>query len=142
MPNVEGFTPTVLWTTIYGFIALCILITVVLTAEEKIRKLRQYKKEKRASEQPGLADEISQKVISQLEPRLHEIEEKLDKDKTRLDNHERMISDAKQTNDDIRTGLRAYGKTMLVLLDYGDFGESKELIEAKNELNKFLAERF
>ena len=28
MPTVEGFTPNVLWTTVYGLLAMCILFMV------------------------------------------------------------------------------------------------------------------
>lgn len=141
MPNVEGLTPSVLWTTLYGFIALCLLVTVVLTAWEKIRSFRERKRLQEEAKTPELADRISQKVLEQLEPRLKDIEEKLDKDKNRIDNHESMLAGMQQTNGAIRSGLHAYGKTLLVLLNHGNFGQSKEVAEAADELNKFLAEQ-
>lgn len=141
MPNVEGFTPSVFWTMIYGFIALCILVTVVLTAYEKIRALKDKRMQQEEAKKPGLADQISRKVLEQLEPRFADIEDKLDKDRNRIDNHERMLSGLQETNGAIRAGLHAYGKTMLVLLNYGNLGDSREVKEATDELNKFLAEQ-
>lgn len=141
MPNVEGFTPSVAWTTIYGFVGLCILITVVLTAYEKIKSLQEKKRRREEEGTPGLADQVSKKVLELLEPRFKDIEEKLDKDKDRIDNHERLLAGVQSTNEEIRAGLHAYGKTMLVLLNHSNVGESKEVKEATDELNKFLAER-
>jgi len=141
MPTIEGLSPSVLWTTIYGFIALCLLITIVLTAAEKIRGLREVRKQQREAAQPGLADQISKKVLDQLEPRLNDIENKLKRDKTRIDNHEILLNNMDETNKQIRGGLRAYGKTMLVLLNHGNLGDSKEVREAADALNAFLADQ-
>ena len=141
MPTVEGLTPSVLWTTLYGFIALCLLLTIVLTLAEKLRHWRDYKKLRTEAAKPGLADEISRKVLSELEPRFEEIEDKLKSDKNRLDNHERLIREVDTTSRDIRSALRAYGKTMVVILNHGSFGESKEVKEAADALSTFLAER-
>ena len=141
MPNVEGFTPQVLWTTLYGFIGICLLITVVLTAYEKVRSIRERRIRIEEAKKPDLADQISKKVLEQLEPRFKEIEEKLNKDKDRLDNHEHMLVGIQETNTAVRAGLHAYGKTMLVMLNHGNLGNSKEVTEAADELNKFLAEQ-
>lgn len=141
MPSVEGFTPDVFWTTMYGFIALCVLVVIVLNAYEKIRAIRERRKQQIEAQQPGLADQISRKVLEQLEPRFREIEDKLQKDENRLDNHETLFNRIQDTNKEIRAGLHAYGKTMLVLLNHGNFGSSTEVKEATDELNKFLAER-
>ena len=141
MPNVEGLTPSVLWTTIYGLVGLCILVTVVLTAYEKVQSFRDKRHQRAEAGKPSLADQISKKVLAELEPRLKDIENKLDNDKTRIDNHEHMLAGLQGTNASIRAGLHAYGKTMLVLLNHGNFGDSREVKEATDELNKFLAEQ-
>ena len=141
MPNVDAISHDMLWTTLLGIILIFGLITVVLTAIEKIRAHRDYNKRQRELGQPGIADQISKKVLEQLEPRIHEIEIKLSKDKSRLDNHETMLQEAEKTNKEIRSGLRAYGKTMLILLNHGNLGDSKEVKEAADELNAFLADR-
>lgn len=141
MPTIEGFTPSVAWTTGYGVIAICIIVSLVLTAYEKIQHVRDRKKKAMEAQQPGLADQISKKVLDQFEPRLKDIEVKLDKDKARLDNHEQLFDQIQKTNTEIRDGLHAYGKTMLVLLNHGDFGQSKEVKDASDELTRFLAER-
>lgn len=141
MPNLEGFTPSVLWTTIYGLVAICILVTVVLTAYEKIKGLQDRKLQREEAKQPGLADQISKKVLEQLEPRLKDIEDKLDKDKARIDNHERMLAGVQETSEKVRAGLHAYGKTMLVLLNHSNITNSKEVKEASDELNNFLVEK-
>ena len=141
MPNVEGLTPSILWTTLYGFIAICILVTVVLTAYEKIKALKERKLQQEEARRPGLADQISRKVLEQLEPRFADIEAKLSQDKQRIDNHERLLAGVQETSDEVREGLHAYGKTMLVLLNHGNLGDSKEVKEATDELMAFLAKR-
>ena len=141
MPNVEGLTPNVLWTTIYGFIALCILVAVVLTAAEKIQFWKDRRARREQERNPRLADEISNKILEQLEPRFKDIEDKLKQDKNRLDNHESLLQDARKTSEEVRNGLRAYGKTMLVLLNHADLGQSREVVEATDALNAFLADQ-
>lgn len=141
MPNVEGLTPSILWTTLYGLVGICILIAVVMTAYEKISAFREKKAQKEEAKRPGLADQISKKVLEQLEPRFKEIENKLDHDKKRIDNHERLLADIQETSDEVRAGLHAYGKTLLVLLNHSNLASTKEVKEATDELTKFLAER-
>ena len=141
MPNVEGFTPSVFWTTGYGFVAICILVTVVLTAYEKVKAFRDRRAQQEEAKKPGLADQISRKVLEQLEPRFADIESKLGQDKVRIDNHERLLTGVQETSDEVREGLHAYGKTMLVLLNHGNLGDSKEVKEATDELMAFLAKR-
>lgn len=141
MPNVEGLNPSILWTTVYGFIAICLLVTVVLTAYEKLKALQDRRMQQEEAKKPGLADQISRKVLEQLEPRLADIEDKLSQDKRRIDNHERLLAGAQETSDEVRAGLHAYGKTLLVLLNHGNLGDSKEVKEATDELMAFLAKR-
>ena len=55
MPTVEGFTPAILWTTIYGFMALCLLFMIVFKVYEAIKTILNDRKRKREAEKPDFA---------------------------------------------------------------------------------------
>lgn len=141
MPTVENFTPQVLWTTIYGLLALCILFMVVYKVYDAIHTILDRRHKKKESEQPNFAEEVSQKVIDKLEPRFKEIEKNLAQDKKRLDNHELIIADMREGHKEIHDGLTAICKFMLVISTYGNIGNNEKVMDATAELQKYLAER-
>lgn len=141
MPTVENFTPQVLWTTIYGILALCILFMIVYKVYDAIRTIMERRRCKKEAEKPNFAEEVSQKVTEKLEPRFREIEKNLAQDKKRLDNHEIAIADMRHGHDEIHDGLTAICKFMLVISTYGNLGNNEKIMDATAELQKFLAER-
>lgn len=141
MPTVENFTPATLWTTIYGFMALCLLFMIVFKVYEAIKTIVNDRKRKREAEKPDFAEEVSRKVIEKLEPRFAKIEENLDKDKTRLDTHESVLAGMRDGQKEVREGLTAICKFMLVISTYGNIGNNEKVQEANAELQKYLAER-
>ena len=140
MPTVENFTPDILWTTIWGFIALCLLFLIVFRAYDAIRTISLRRKERMEAREPDFAEKVSQKVMEKLEPRFRDIEGKLEKDKGRLDDHDKFIKDITKGQQDIHDGMVAICKFMLVMSSYGDFGNSEKIKEANTELTKYLAE--
>ena len=141
MPTVEGFTPDVAWTTLYGIIALGLLFLIGYRVYDAIHTILERKRERKQSEKPDFAEEVSRKVIEKLEPRFAKIEENLDKDKSRLDNHESVLSGIKSGQQEVRDGLAAICKFMLIIGTYGDFGDNEKVKDANADLQKFLAER-
>jgi len=141
MPTVEGLRPDILWTTLYGIIALCLLFLIVYRVYDAIHSIRERKKQAKEASMPDFAEKVSQKVIDKLEPRFKEIEQNLNKDKQRLDNHEHMIADYQATNKNLHDGMVAICKFMLVMSNYGDFGHNEKIKEASNELTSYLAEQ-
>ena len=141
MPTVEGFTPAILWTTIYGFMALCLLFMIVFKVYEAIKTILNDRKRKREAEKPDFAEEVSRKVIEKLEPRFAKIEENLDKDKSRLDTHETVLASMRDGQKEVRDGLTAICKFMLVISTYGNIGNNEKVQEANTDLQKYLAER-
>jgi len=141
MPTVEGLSPQILWYTLYGFFAICLLFLIVYRVYEAIHTLAERRKQKRESEQPDFADKVSQKVIKDLGPRLEKIESDLAKDKRRLETHESLISGMQSGQKDIHDGLSAIAKFMLVISNYGNLGDNEKIKEASSELQNFLAEK-
>lgn len=142
MPTVEGFTPDVLWTTIYGFIALCLLFIIVYKVYEAIRTILERRRQKLESQRPDFAETVSQKVIDKLEPRFKDIEQNLARDKSRLDNHETIISGVQQAQNDTRDGLVAICKYLMAMTQYGNtVNDSKEMKDATAEMMQYLATR-
>lgn len=141
MPTVEGLNPQVLWTTMYGIFAVGLLFLIGFRVYDAIHTILKRRKDRRESERPDFADQVSQKVIEKLEPRFREIEENLDKDKRRLETHENMLTQISQGHEEIHDGLAAICKFMLVVSSYGNFGDSEEIRKANTELQNFLAEK-
>ena len=140
MPTVEGLTPTLLWTTLYGIIALCVLFMVVYKVYEAIRSIIERRREQREAEKPDFAEAVSQKVIDKLEPRFEEIEHNLAQDKSRLDNHELLISGIQDSQKETHDGLVAICKYLMAMAQYGNVGgNSNEMKKATAEMTQYLA---
>lgn len=141
MPTVEGFSPQIAWNTLYGLFALCLLFLIGYRVYEAIHTLAERRRQKKDSEKPDFAEKVSRKVINELGPRLEKIESDLSKDKKRLEAHETLITNMQTGHKDIHDGLAAIAKFMLVISNYGDFGNNEKIKEASTELQKFLAEK-
>ena len=100
------------------------------------------RKEELEASQPDLADKVSKKVLSSLEPRLVAIEKDLKKDKSRLDNHDLILSGMQDSQKDVRKGFSALFNVILVASRIGSFnGESQEMKNAINKMNEYLTGR-
>lgn len=139
MPTVEEFTPQVLWTTIYGLLALCLLFMVVYKVYDAICTIMERRKNKREAAKPDFAEAVSRKVIEKLEPRFKEIEKNLARDKERLDRHETFLSGVESSQRDTREGLAAICRYLLAIAQFGNIStDSKEMREATAEMNYYL----
>ena len=141
MPTVENLTPNTVWTTLYGIFAICLLFLILYRVYDAIHTIIVRRRQEKEAHMPDFAEKVSQKVIEKLEPRFEEIEKNLKKDKERLDNHEHLISDYQATQKNLHDGMVAICKFMLVLSNYGEFGNSEEIKKAKAELTNYLAEQ-
>ena len=141
MPTVEGFTPQIAWTTLYGVIAVCLLFLILYKVYDAIHVIRERKRAKDEASKPDFAKKVGKEVLSELNPRLDKFEERLDSYEKRLSACERDIRDTKDGHREIHDGLSAIAKFMLVISNYGNFGDNDKIKEASTELQKFLAER-
>ena len=141
MPTVEGFTPEIAWTTLYGFLALCLIFLIGFRVYDALHTIIERRRQRKESEKPDFAMKVSKQVIVELDPRLSDIEENLRKDKARLENHERLIEGMQYGQRETHDGLQAIAKFMLVISNYGNIGNNEKVKEASAELQKFLAEK-
>lgn len=141
MPTVENLTPTILWTTIYGLLALGLLFLIGYKVYDALRTIIVRHRQRREAHEPDFAEKVSQKVIDKLEPRFEKIEENLANDKTRLENHERSLATINMGHKEIHDGLSAICKFMLIISTYGNIGDNEKVKEASAELQRFLAEK-
>ena len=140
MPTVEKLTPTVLWTTLYGILALCLLFMVVYKVYDAVRTILERRRQRREAEKPDFAEAVSQRVIEKLEPRFKDIEDNLAKDTSRLDNHDRLISGFQTAQSETRDGLVAICKYLMAIAQYGNIGsDNKKLEDATAEMMQYLA---
>ena len=141
LPTVEGFTPQVLWTTLYGICAIGLLFLIAFKVYDAVHTIRERRRTRIASEKPDFAKKVSQEVTASLDHRFDEINKTLEKHGQRLDEHDRIINSIKDGHIDTHDGLAAIAKFLLVLSNYGDFGDSEKIKEASTDLQKFLAEK-
>lgn len=137
MPTVENFTPTVLWTTLYGMLAMCLIFMIGYKVYDAINTIIDRRKKRKESEKPDFAEEVSQKVIEKLEPRFQKIEENLKEDKNRLDKHEDYISSVKEGLNNTREGLVAICEYLIIETQFGK--DSKQLQDATAKMTQYIA---
>lgn len=146
MPELKGLTLDGVW----QFLSYAVTIAVIFFGIYKgvcfVIDRREARKKKRREEieaqQPDLADKVSKKVLSSLEPRLVAIEKDLKKDKSRLDNHELLLTGMQDSQRDVRKGFSALFNVILVASRIGSFnGASPEMKSAINKMNEYLTGR-
>jgi len=110
---IEGITPTMLWNFVLVLLGICAVVILVYKVIEIIRKEHERKEKKTQLHSGDLTDEIADKVMEKLEPRLKKIDAKLSSDKERLDSHERRLNT-------YETSLSLVGGDTEMLLDAMD----------------------
>jgi len=139
LPAIEGITPDMLWVFLVVLIGLAALFVLAYKVVDIIRKEIERKKERKKAERPELADEISSKVFASLEPRMSEIDRKLENDKAVLDLHTRQINNLNKRTDDGESGILVVSMGLLALLNHTLYdGNTKELTDAKTALNEYV----
>ena len=135
MQPIEGITPEAIWTFLGVLAGLAALYVLYGKVRETYQKNKQMK-------DPGLADEISKKVMEKLEPRFQEINRKLANDKTIIDEHTQKIADITRQNDTIESGQRVLCRGVLALLSHEINGNSDDkLREAWTGINNYLIDK-
>ena len=140
MQPIEGITPDMLWTALIVLVGLGGLIVL---GDKVMDVWRNYKKRKEVNA-PGnkLADEISQKVFSKLEPRFTDIDRKFANDKQLLETHTRHIGEINKRVDGLEKGQKAQCHGILALLNHElHNGNSDEMEEAKKGMDNYLIEK-
>lgn len=113
MQPIEGITPDALWTTIGVLLGLCAIVVLVYKVIEIARKEHERKEKKATLTGQNVTDEIADKVLAKLAPRLDKIDQKLAKDKERLDSHELRLNDQEK-------GLQRLSKDTAQIMDVLD----------------------
>lgn len=139
LPAIEGFTPGMLWIFMVVLIGLAALFVLGYKVVDIVRKEIERKKERKEAEKPELADEISSKVIQLLEPRMSEIDRKLENDKSMLDMHTRQINALGTRTDKQESGILALSMGVLALINHTLYdGNADELTNAKTAINDYV----
>lgn len=141
MPSVEGFTPQILWTTLWGVFAICLLFLIVFKVYDAIHVIRERQRNRSEAEKPDFAKKVSQEVIAELGPRLEAIERRVSQSENRLDAHDRTIASMTDGHKNTHEGLAAIAKFLLIFSAYGNFTDNEKVKEASVDLQKFLAEK-
>jgi Flp pilus assembly protein TadB len=109
---------------------------------DRRRDRKQRRREEIEAAQPDLADRVSKKVLSSLEPRLESIEKDLKKDKSRLDNHDLILSGLQDSQKTVKRGFGALFNVLIVASKIGSFNPNEpEMKAAISKMNDYLIDR-
>lgn len=141
MPTIEGLTPEILWYTLVGLVGIGALIVLGDKVADVFRR-RHARQQIEDTPSDELANSISERVLEKMEPRLAEIDRKLDTDKQRLDAHERQINAQGNQISAIEHGQKVQCRGILALLSHEINGNSDDkLRESQQEITNFLIDR-
>jgi len=146
MPEMKGLTLDGVWQFLcYGVTIFVIFLGIykgVCFIIDRRRDRLRKRQEELEARQPDLADKVSKKVLASLEPRLKAIEQDLKKDKSRLDNHELILSGMQEQQKDVRKGFSALFNVIVVASRTGSFDSGDpEMKKAIGKMNDYLLGR-
>lgn len=135
---IEGITPTSLWNAVVVLLGLCAVVVLVYKVIEIARKEHERKEKKAKLNGKDLTDEIADKVMAKMSPKLEKIEEKLASDKERLDSHERRLNSNEADLDRIGENTEKILDAMDGLLMHFISGnDTEKLKEVKKDLDHY-----
>lgn len=141
LPAIEGLTPSVLWITLFGLVCIGTLIVLTDKVLDVFRKKHERDKLKKEPEDK-LAENISAKVLAKLEPRFAEIDRKLATDKSRLDEHTRILGMHQDQLANIEQGNKVLCRGILALLSHEINGNSDDKLKAsQQEITNYLIDK-
>ena len=141
LPAIEGLTPSVLWITLFGLVCIGTLIVLTDKVLDVFRKKHERDKLKKEPEDK-LAENISAKVLAKLEPRFSEIDRKLATDKSRLDEHTRILGTHQDQLANIEQGNKVLCRGILALLSHEINGNSDDKLKAsQQEITNYLIDK-
>ena len=146
MPEMKGLTLDGVWQFLCYGVTIAVIVFGIYRGICFVIDRRENRKKKRNDEiearQPDLAKRVSKEVLSSLEPRLVAIEKDLKQDKSRLDNHEMILSGMQDSQKDVRKGFSALFNVILVASRIGSFNATNpEMKNAISKMNEYLTGR-
>lgn len=146
MPEMKGLTLDGVWQFLcYGVTIFVIFLGIykgICFIIDRRRDRMKKRREELEASQPDLADKVSKKVLSSLEPRLEAIEKDLKKDKSRLDNHELILGGMQESQKTVKKGFSALFNVLIVASKIGSFNPGDpEMKAAISKMNDYLIDR-
>lgn len=146
MPEMKGMTLDGVWQFLcYGVTIFVIFLGIykgVCFILDRRRDRKKKRQEELEAQQPDLADKVSKKVLASLEPRLVAIEKDLKKDKSRLDNHDILLSGIQDSERTVKKGFAALFNVLIVASKIGSFNpKDPEMAAAISKMNDYLIDR-
>jgi len=130
-----------LWTALIVLVGVGGLIVLGDKVADVWRK-HQARKQISSGPEGKLADEISKKVLDNLESRFADIDRKFANDKQLLETHTRQIGEINKRVDSLETGQKAQCRGILALLNHElHNGNTDEMEEAKKVIVNSLIEK-
>ena len=141
---LEGLLPVDVWNALIVLFVLFGVFMVGFKGYVAIRdEARKRKKEKQLSDK-DLTEEIADKVMEKLEPKIDEkfriVDEKLDRDNRRLNDHESTLSEHERRLVDTERGQKALSRCVYVMFMKANGKEltQKQIDEANTAMENYL----
>lgn len=139
---IEGITPDMLWIALIVLIGAATLYVLYGKVRDTYWSGKKKKQEEKKLSGTDLTEEIANKVLSKLVPRLDKIDAKLAKDKERLDSHEMRLNEQEK-------GLQRISRDNAQIMDVLDAmlmhfitGNGQDHLKAvKNDLDRYKNSR-
>lgn len=135
---IEGITPAMLWNAVMVLLGICTIVVLVYKVVEIARQEHERKEKKNKLVDKDLTEEIADKVLEKLEPRFKDIEQKLNVDKNRLDNHEAAIKSINSSIETIKEGMQVTADGLTAILDHElHNGNEGQMQKARDDLQAY-----
>ena len=138
MKPIEGITPDMLWTFLLVLVGLGALVVLA----DKVADVWRKHKKRKAEPEEKLADEISRKVITNMDARFADIDRKLANDKAMIESHTREINELRGRIETTEAGIKALCMGVLALMNNArGIASQKEMDDATATFNKYLTNK-
>lgn len=141
VPTIEGIAPADAWGALKVFLALCVVVVVI---DKALDVWRKYKARKAINAGPEgkLAENISKRIIAELEPRFQSIESKLSNDNRRIDAHSQQLETMEANYADSAEARKIILAGVKAILSHEINGNSTDKLKsALAEIDDYLINR-
>lgn len=141
---LEGLLPVDVWNAIVVLLVLFGVFIALFKGYVAIRDEREKRKEKKKLSNRDLTEEIADKVMEKLEPKIDEkfriVDEKLANDNRKLNDHDRKLEDLERRVIDTERGQVALSRCVYVMFMKSNGKEltQKQIDEANSAMEDYL----
>lgn len=137
LPAIEGLTPGILWTTLFGLVCIGGIIVLGDKVAEVFRKRNKRKADQRAED-----DGTIQGQLDKISKRLDAIDEYIKESDTKFARDNRRLNSLEKNVDHIEKGINALARAELAHIQHDLTGNHTDnLGKAEREITNYLTKK-